>query len=134
MPRRASDHAPSAKVVRTTIAQYVRQKTSSGEELVELLLKIMRGKYLGFTKLTTAERTKFVLDATQMLFDRGFGKSPQPVDLDVDMPHVSRDPSLQEWSTEDLERLHEEIQQKAIGVGADVSPIPQVSFEVRKTS
>jgi len=117
LPRHPSDHAPSTKAVRTSLAQYVRNRTASGEEMANLMLDIMRGSYKGLTHLSDLERTKLAIEALHWLADRGFGKAPQPVDLDIDVQTPGRDERLQDFTDEELRSIREELHKRALPEG-----------------
>ena len=81
------------------IAVYVRENTDGGEEIVELMVSVMRGDVIG----GQVPRIRDRMDAATWLADRAFGKAVAQVEtksLNVDM-------GLNEISTEELlELLH----------------------------
>ena len=81
------------------LAAYVRENTDGGEEIVELMVSVMRGDVIG----GQVPRIRDRMDAATWLADRAFGKAVAQVEtksLNVDM-------GLNEISTEELlELLH----------------------------
>ena len=61
------------------LAAYARDQTFDGEEIVNLMLSVMRGEKVGGLKPTVSH----MMDATTWLSDRGFGKSLQQARVDV---------------------------------------------------
>lgn len=61
-------------------AAAIRRETRNGEEMLEMLLSIMRGTV--DTGATTAER----MQAVRMLLDRGIGKVPERQELEIINP------------------------------------------------
>ena len=53
-----------------SLAPYIREITSNGEELVDLMVQVMRGESINGMK----PRIKDQIDAATWLSDRGFGK------------------------------------------------------------
>ena len=73
---------------------YIRSITSDGEEIVDLMVAVMRGETINGMK----PKIKDQMDAVSWLADRGFGKSVAMVDsrtMNVDM-------TLSELSSEKL--------------------------------
>ena len=89
--------------------------------MVDMMLQIMQGVYKGHTKLTPSELMKTSMEAAAWLMDRGFGKSPQPVDLDVDVQTTARDANLEDFSIEDLREIRGVIRQRVLTAG--VGPV-----------
>ena len=81
------------------LAAYVRENTDGGEEIVQLMVGILRGNVIGGQVPKIRDR----MDAATWLADRAFGKAVAQVEtksLNVDM-------GLNEISTEELlELLH----------------------------
>jgi hypothetical protein len=81
------------------LAAYVRENTDGGEEIVELMVSVMRGDVIG----GQVPRIRDRMDTATWLADRAFGKAVAQVEtksLNVDM-------GLNEISTEELlELLH----------------------------
>ena len=81
------------------LAAYVRENTNGGDEIVQLMVTIMRGDVIG----GQVPRIRDRMDAATWLADRAFGKAVAQVEtksLNVDM-------GLNEISTEELlELLH----------------------------
>ena len=81
------------------LAAYVRENTDGGEEIIELMVSVMRGDVIG----GQVPRIRDRMDAATWLADRAFGKAVAQVEtksLNVDM-------GLNEISTEELlELLH----------------------------
>lgn len=76
------------------IVKMIREQTRDGAELVELLLSVARGQ------LTTMDDAKSRRWAIDRLWDRGYGKVAQVIEL----PHTDDAPPLDDapWSDEEL--------------------------------
>ena len=85
--------------------------------MIDMMHQIMKGVYKGHTKLRPLELLRVSMEAAGWLMDRGFGKAPQPVDLDVELNTAGYDPELQEFATEDLRAWLVERQKKALLTG-----------------
>ena len=76
------------------LASYIRETTVGGEEMVDLMVAIMRGETINGMR----PRIKDQMDAAGWLMDRGFGRAIAQIEarsLNVDM-------SLSELSSENL--------------------------------
>ena len=90
------------------------EATGGGRELVDALVAIARGvmPYLAAQEGSRPRKDQQVrpadqLKAIEMLLDRGFGKSPQQLDI----AHSVTDRPLEHWSDEDLRLLVENARQ-----------------------
>lgn len=86
------------------LAQYIRDKTKDGREIVDVCYRIMK---------SSKADPKCRLLAARELFDRGFGKATQTVDLVVDQRGGSASPKFDGMSVEDKRRLLEAAEQLA---------------------
>jgi len=81
------------------LAAYVRENTGGGEEVVELMLGVMRGDVIG----GQVPRIRDRMDAATWLADRAFGKAV----AQVETKSLNVDTGLNQISTEELlELLH----------------------------
>lgn len=78
------------------LAAYIREKTRDGRDIVDACLRVLRSK-------KADERA--VLLAARELFDRGFGKPVQTIDLNVDGPRVERESPKWDGYTDDEKRV-----------------------------
>ena len=85
-----------------------------GDEIVGFMFESMSN-----SKARVADR----LEAARWLGDRGFGRSVQPIDLDINQPHAL---NLSEVATEDLEALLRIVEryEPEIAEMADFAEIP----------
>ena len=79
-----------------SLAPYIRETTSNGEELVDLMVKVMRGESINGMK----PRIKDQIDAATWLSDRGFGKPLTQIEATSRSMNV--DMTLSEMSSEKL--------------------------------
>ena len=79
-----------------SLAPYIRETTSNGEELVDLMVKVMRGESINGMK----PRIRDQIDAATWLSDRGFGKPVTQIEATSRSMNV--DMTLSEMSTEKL--------------------------------
>ena len=96
------------------LTSYVLETTDGGKELVDALLSIARGvmPYLAAQEGTRPRKDQQVrpadqLKAIEMLLDRGFGRSPQQLDI----AHSVTDRPLEHLSDETLRLLVENARQ-----------------------
>ena len=79
-----------------SLAPYIREITGNGEELVDLMVTVMRGESINGMK----PRIKDQIDAATWLSDRGFGK---PItQIEATSRSMSVDMTLSELSSEKL--------------------------------
>ena len=81
---------------------YIRSITSDGEEIVDLMVAVMRGETINGMK----PKIKDQMDAVSWLADRGFGRAITPVEATTRSMNV--DMTLSELSTERLLALLQE--------------------------
>lgn len=107
------------KSTRQALAQYIRQETADGEELVNLMLDVMRNRKDGRKQEKRPIDLKVRLAAAEWLSDRGWGKSPIMVDVEV-----TSDPAvaLAEYSLEKLLELRDQI--------ALAAPVVEAQFDI----
>ncbi len=105
------------------LAGYVLETTDGGKELVDALVSIARGAVpnLAVQKGSRPRKDQQVrpadqLKAIEMLLDRGFGRSPQQLDV----AHSVSDRPLQHLSDEMLRLLVENARQLEEGSGVVV--------------
>ena len=79
-----------------SLAPYIRETTSNGEELVDLMVQVMRGENINGMK----PRIKDQIDAATWLSDRGFGKPVTQIEATSRSMNV--DMTLSEMSSEKL--------------------------------
>ena len=114
------------------LTSYVLETTDGGKELVDALLSIARGvmPYLAAQEGTRPRKDQQVrpadqLKAIEMLLDRGFGRSPQQLDI----AHSVTDRPLKHLSDETLRLLVEYSQQLEEGSGVVIDGDGQVVTE-----
>ena len=114
------------------LAGYVLETTDGGKELVDVLVSIARGVLpnLAVQKGSRPRKDQQVrpadqLKAIEMLLDRGFGRSPQQLDI----AHSVSDRPLAHLSDETLRLLVEYGQQLEDGSGVVVDEDGQVVTE-----
>ena len=105
------------------LAGYVLETTDGGKELVDALVSIARGVMPNVTvqegsrpRKDQQVRPADQLKAIEMLLDRGFGRSPQQLDI----AHSVSDRPLQHLSDETLRLLVENARQLEEGSGVVV--------------
>ena len=111
------------------LAGYVLETTDGGKELVDALVSIARGT---MPNVATQEGTRprkdqqvrpaDQLKAIEMLLDRGFGRSPQQLDI----AHSVTDRPLEHLSDETLRLLVENARQLKEGSGVVIDGNGQV--------
>ena len=79
-----------------SLAPYIRETTSNGEELVDLMVQVMRGESINGMK----PRIKDQMDAVSWLTDRGFVRAIAQIEATSRSMNV--DMTLSEMSTEKL--------------------------------
>ena len=114
------------------LAGYVLETTDGGKELVDALICIARGAVpnLAVQKGSRPRKDQQVrpadqLKAIEMLLDRGFGRSPQQLDI----AHSVSDRPLEHLSDEVLMLLVENAEQLEEGSGVVVGEDGQVITE-----
>ena len=114
------------------LAGYVLEATGGGKELVDSLLSIARGVMPNVTvregsrpRKDQQVRPADQLKAIEMLLDRGFGRSPQQLDI----AHSVSDRPLEHLSDETLRLLVENARQLKEGSGVVVDGDGQVVTE-----
>jgi hypothetical protein len=114
------------------LAGYVLETTDGGKELVDALLSIARGVMpnLAAQKGSRSRKDQQVrpadqLKAIEMLLDRGFGRSPQQLDI----AHSVSDRPLKHLSDETLRLLVESAKGLEEGSGVVVDADGQVVTE-----
>ena len=87
------------------LAAYVREQTLDGEEIVDVMISVMRGEKVGGLKPTVSH----MMDATTWLADRGFGKALQQSRVDVNDNRESvRDELARLFSFDELLAMREQ--------------------------
>ena len=116
------------------LAGYVLETTDGGKELVDALVSIARGVMpnVPVQKSSRPRKEQQVrpadqLKAIEMLLDRGFGRSPQQLDI----AHSVSDRPLEHLSDETLQLLVENARQLQEGSGVVVDGDGQVVTESR---
>ena len=111
------------------LAGYVLETTDGGKELVDALVSIARGTMpiVAVQKGSRPRKDRQVrpadqLKAIEMLLDRGFGRSPQQLDI----AHSVTDRPLEHLSDETLRLLVENARQLKEGSGVVVDEDGQV--------
>ena len=111
------------------LAGYVLETTNGGKELVDALLSIARGAMPSVAlqegsrpRKDQQVRPADQLKAIEMLLDRGFGRSPQQLDI----AHSVSDRPLEHLSDETLRLLVENAEQLKQGSGVVVDEDGQV--------
>ena len=111
------------------LAGYVLESTDGGKELVDALVSIARGVMPNVAAQEGSRprkdqqvRPADQLKAIEMLLDRGFGRSPQQLDI----AHSVSDRPLQHLSDETLKLLVENARQLEEGSGVVVDEDGQV--------
>ena len=114
------------------LAGYVLETTDGGKELVDALMSIVRGVVpnLAVQKGSRPKQDQQVrpadqLRAIEMLLDRGFGRSPQQLDI----AHSVSDRPLEHLSDETLRLLVENARQLKEGSGVVIDDDGQVLKE-----
>ena len=114
------------------LAGYVLETTDGGKELVDALLSIARGTMPNVAvqegsrpRKDQQVRPADQLKAIEMLLDRGFGRSPQQLDI----AHSVTDRPLENLSDEALRLLLENARQLKEGSGVVVEGDGQVVTE-----
>ncbi|MQF67316.1 hypothetical protein FIM07_02610 [SAR202 cluster bacterium AD-802-F09_MRT_200m] len=114
------------------LAGYVLETTDAGKELVDALVCIARGTMPNVatqegsrTRKDQQVRPADQLKAIEMLLDRGFGRSPQQLDI----AHSVTDRPLANLSDEMLQSLIESARQLKEGSGVVVGEDGQVITE-----
>ena len=117
------------------LASYVLETTDGGKELVDALLSIARGVMPNVAAQEGSRprkdqqvRPADQLKAIEMLLDRGFGRSPEQLDI----AHSVSDRPLKHLSDETLRLLVEYGQQLEEGSGVVIDEDGQVVTEERK--
>ena len=102
------------------LAGYVLETTDGGKELVDALLSIARGVMPNVAAQESSRprkdqqvRSADRLKAIEMLLDRGFGRSPQQLDI----AHSVSDRPLESLSDATLQLLVENARQLEEGIG-----------------
>ena len=111
------------------LAGYVLETTDGGKELVDALLSIVRGVTPNVpvqegskSRKDQQVRPADQLKAIEMLLDRGFGRSPQQLDI----AHSVSDRPLQHLSDETLRLLVENAEQLEEGSGVVIDEDGQI--------
>ena len=110
------------------LAGYVLETTDGGKELVDALVSIARGVMPNVAMQGSRQRKDQQvrpadqLKAIEMLLDRGFGRSPQQLDI----AHSVTDRPLEHLSDETLRLLVENARQLKEGSGVVVDEDGQV--------
>ena len=111
------------------LAGYVLETTDGGKELVDALVSIARGAVPNLAVQKGSRPRKYQqvrpadqLKAIEMLLDRGFGRSPQQLDI----AHSVTDRPLQHLSDATLQLLVENARQLEDGSGVVVGEDGQV--------
>ena len=99
------------------LAGYVLETTDGGKELVDALVAIVRGAVPNLAVQKGSRPRKDQLKAIEMLLDRGFGRSPQQLDV----AHSVSDRPLAHLSDETLQLLIENARQLEEGSGVVVN-------------
>ena len=86
-----------------SLAQYIRYHTREGEELVDAVLGVMRGIIDGKKNQRLVKNIGLRMDAVAWLADRGWGKPPQHLAIDIN-DGVAHE-ALAQYTTEQIERL-----------------------------
>ena len=114
------------------LAGYVLETTDGGKELVDALVSIARGVMPNVAAQESSRprkdqqvRPADQLKAIEMLLDRGFGRSPQQLDI----AHSVSDRPLEHLSDEMLQLLVESARQLEEGSGVVVDEDGQVVTE-----
>ena len=114
------------------LAGYVLETTDGGKELVDALVSIAKGVMPNVavqegsrTRKDQQVRPADQLKAIEMLLDRGFGRSPQQLDI----AHSVTDRPLEHLSDETLRLLVENARQLKEGSGVVVDGDGQVVTE-----
>ena len=114
------------------LAGYVLETTDGGKELVDALVSIARGTMPNVatqegsrTRKNQQVRPADQLKAIEMLLDRGFGRSPQQLDI----AHSVTDRPLEHLSDETLRLLVENARQLKDGNGVVIDGNGQVVTE-----
>jgi len=114
------------------LSGYVLETTDGGKELVDALMSIVRGVVpnLAVQKGSRPKQDQQVrpadqLRAIEMLLDRGFGRSPQQLDI----AHSVSDRPLEHLSDETLRLLVENARQLKEGSGVVIDDDGQVLKE-----
>ena len=114
------------------LAGYVLETTDGGKELVDALLSIVRGVVPNVAvqegsrpRKDQQVRPADQLKAIEMLLDRGFGRSPQQLDI----AHSVTDRPLEHLSDETLRLLVENARQVKEGSGVVIVEDGQVVTE-----
>ena len=124
---------PSGRPIGTRdLAGYVLETTDGGKELVDALVSIVRGvvPHVAAQEGSRPRKDQQVrpadqLKAIEMLLDRGFGRSPQQLDI----AHSVTDRPLEHLSDEMLRLLVENARQLEEGSGVVVDEDGQVVTE-----
>ena len=114
------------------LAGYVLETTDGGKELVDALVSIARGVMPNVAAQESSRprkdqqvRPADQLKAIEMLLDRGFGRSPQQLDI----AHSVTDRPLEHLSDETLRLLVENARQLKEGSGVVIDGDGQVVTE-----
>jgi hypothetical protein len=117
------------------LAGYVLESTDGGKELVDALVSIARGVMPNVAAEESSRprkdqqvRPADQLKAIEMLLDRGFGRSPQQLDI----AHSVSDRPLAHLSDETLRLLVENARQLKEGSGVVVDGEGQIVTEERE--
>ena len=117
------------------LAGYVLETTDGGKELIDALVSIARGVMPNVAVQADSRprkdqqvRPPDQLKAIEMLLDRGFGRSPQQLDV----AHSVSDRPLQHLSDETLRLLVENARQLEEGSGVVIDLDGQIVTEERK--
>jgi hypothetical protein len=95
---------PQSKLgMRQSLAHYIRDNTRQGEELVDLVLEVMRGEFKGKKNSKVQANPTLRMAAVDWLADRGWGRPQQHIEIDVG-ENATR-AALQEYTIEQLARL-----------------------------
>ena len=84
------------------LASYVRETTNNGQEMVDLMVSVMRGETIGGVRPRIRDR----MDAATWLSDRAFGKPSMQIEATSRSMNV--DMTLSEMSSEKLLSLFQE--------------------------
>ena len=96
------------KTFKLAISRYIRDHTEDGAELIGSLLDIVRGRKPGGKAVSPIidDDLRLRMGAMEILLDRGWGKSPVSVEIDVE---VAANQALRTYTTEELEAMAKSI-------------------------
>ena len=93
----------SRRGMRQHLAHYIREQTKDGDDLIDFVLSVFQGKINGRVDKKLKANLPLRLDAASWLTDRGWGKPPQHIELDVG--DNIRDGDLRQLDTKVLEAV-----------------------------